>query len=223
MAPTCRAKPPTPRANQNTRRTKLALSEPRTLTSKASLLTPNPSPLRCPSGNKSPSAFAREFADLADVESTVRVVVRLLLAAALGGVLGYQREHVGKAAGLRTHMLVAIGSALFILAPREADADFTATSRVIQGLVAGIGFLGAGTILKRQHHEVEGLTTAASIWTTAAIGMTVALGQGRTAILAAAIAFVILAVLPNSRINGHGAHDHDQPREQPPSPHNRNP
>ena len=94
------------------------------------------------------ATILNEFSDLIEVEYTTRVSVRLLLAAILGGLLGYERETHGKAAGLRTHMLVAIGSALFVLVPELSGAEHDAMSRVIQGVIAGIGFLGAGTILK---------------------------------------------------------------------------
>jgi putative Mg2+ transporter-C (MgtC) family protein len=144
-------------------------------------------------------SLTRNFADLGDVASATRVGLRLVLAAVLGGALGYEREGVGKPAGLRTHILVALGSALFVLAPRESGADEQAVSRVIQGLVAGIGFLGAGSILKYragQNEVVEGLTTAAGIWTTAAIGVTVAMGRGATAVVATLLALFVLHVLP---------------------------
>jgi putative Mg2+ transporter-C (MgtC) family protein len=146
-------------------------------------------------------SLTHNFADLGDVASATRVGLRLVLAAALGGALGYNRERVGKPAGLRTHMLVAIGSALFVLAPRESGADQQAVSRVVQGLVAGIGFLGAGSIIKfREGHNevVEGLTTAASVWTTAAIGVTVAMGRGSTAVVATLLSLFILRVIPNN-------------------------
>src|SRR5215207_7268951 len=113
-------------------------------------------------------AVQGEFSDIPNVGQLVRITLRLLLAAALGGVLGYEREHRGKAAGVRTHMLVALGAALYVLVPHLAgvpDADLT---RVLQGLVTGIGFLGAGTIIKRDaENAVKGLTTAAGIWLTA--------------------------------------------------------
>jgi putative Mg2+ transporter-C (MgtC) family protein len=158
-------------------------------------------------------AILHNFADLGDVATATRVGLRLVLAALLGGVLGYNRERMGKAAGVRTHMLVAIGSALFVIAPREVDNDPQAISRVIQGLVAGIGFLGAGAILKRQREdEIEGLTTAASIWTTAAIGVTVAMGRGSTAVVATVLSLFILRVLP---IFGR---KHNNNSNRPPSP-----
>ena len=107
-----------------------------------------------------------------------RVTLRLLLALALAGLIGYERQRAGKAAGLRTHMLVALGSTLFVLAPLEGGMTIGDAGRVIQGIVAGIGFLGAGAILKRaREDEVSGLTTAASIWFTAAIGTTVGVGH----------------------------------------------
>lgn len=137
-----------------------------------------------------------EFADLGDVSSAVRVAFRLAIAAALGGLLGYERESKGKSAGLRTHMLVALGAAMFVLVPQQMGVDDAALSRVIQGLVAGIGFLGAGAIVKgRPGEEVEGLTTAAAIWMTAAIGMAAGLGREATAVLSAVMALLILTVL----------------------------
>lgn len=92
--------------------------------------------------------LGEEFADLADFEQTARAALRLLLAAALGAVLGYEREQSGKAAGLRTHMLVTLGAALFVMPLQLQSGGADALSRVIQGTVAGIGFLCAGTILK---------------------------------------------------------------------------
>jgi putative Mg2+ transporter-C (MgtC) family protein len=149
------------------------------------------------------SAITEEFVDLPSAAQLARVGVRLLLAAALGGVLGYERERKGKQAGMRTHMMIAVGAGLFALVPQQAGMSEEAMSRVLQGLVAGIGFLGAGPILKMEDRmEVRGLTTAASIWLTAAVGMTAGLGRGATAILATGIALVILAVLPRPDQNG---------------------
>jgi len=138
-----------------------------------------------------------EFSDANDVEDITRILVRLLLAALLGGVLGYEREHSGKAAGLRTHMLVAMGAALFVLVPNQAGMQIDDISRVIQGIVTGIGFLGAGTIIKsRSQADVRGLTTAAGIWTTAAIGVACGLGREFTAVVSTVLAFVVLGLLP---------------------------
>src|SRR5262249_17740617 len=91
-----------------------------------------------------------DFSDLPGVRELTQLLLRLGLAASLGSLLGFQREIVGRAAGLRTHMLVALGSAFFILLPVQAGMDLADLSRVLQGLTTGIGFLGAGTILKRE-------------------------------------------------------------------------
>lgn len=139
-----------------------------------------------------------EFSDVTDVEQLTRLLVRLLLAAVLGGVLGYEREQQGKAAGMRTHMLVAIGAALFVLVPQQAGIAPADISRVIQGVVAGIGFLGAGAIIKQANEgDVKGLTTAAGIWMTAAIGIACGLGRETTALLSTLLALAILALLPH--------------------------
>ena len=143
------------------------------------------------------STVQHEFSDLPDLAGFVRITIRLVIAAILGGILGFEREQKGKAAGLRTHMLVALGSALFVLIPQQVgvpDADLT---RVLQGLIAGIGFLGAGTILKGNGEEqIKGLTTAAGIWMTAAIGVAAGLGRETTAILSTALTLVILYTIP---------------------------
>lgn len=146
--------------------------------------------------NSSWHALVQDFADLSDPARLTHVAVRLLLAALLGGILGYQREKVGKAAGLRTHMLVAVGAALFVLVPQLDGMSLEDLSRVMQGVITGIGFLGAGTILKlAEDREIKGLTTAASIWLTAAIGIAVGLGRLGSALLAGLLALVILEVL----------------------------
>jgi putative Mg2+ transporter-C (MgtC) family protein len=122
--------------------------------------------------------------------------IRLLIAMLLGAVIGLQRERTGKPAGLRTHVLVSLGAALFVLAPLESGMDNDAVSRVIQGLVTGIGFLGAGAILKLQEkREVEGLTTAAGIWMTAAIGLAVGLGRLGLAIMTTILTWITLSLL----------------------------
>lgn len=137
-----------------------------------------------------------DFSDLPSLAQVIRIAIRLLLAALLGGLLGYQREQVGKEAGLRTHMLVALGAAFFVLVPQQAGMSMADLSRVIQGLVAGIGFLGAGAILKMSEEgQIKGLTTAAGIWLTAAIGMAAGMGREASAILGTLLAFAILAFL----------------------------
>lgn len=143
------------------------------------------------------SIAANEFSDIPDVSTLTRIVIRLCLAALLGGILGYDRERKGRSAGVRTHMLVAVGAALFVIGPTQAHMTIEDLSRVLQGIVQGIGFLGAGAILVRASRgRIEGLTTAATIWATAAIGVTAGLGLEATAIISTAIIFVILAVLP---------------------------
>lgn len=137
-----------------------------------------------------------EFSDLADPEAWVRVTLRLLLAALLGGLVGYEREQHRQAAGLRTHILVAVGAALFVLVPKEAGMTTGDLSRVIQGVVAGIGFLGAGAILKSERQaRVKGLTTAAGIWLTAAIGIAAGMGRDMTALVATVLALAVLRPL----------------------------
>ena len=142
--------------------------------------------------------LAAEFSDLPDAGQVTRIVLRLVIAAALGGILGYERERQGKAAGVRTHMLVALGAALFVLVPQQAGVSSADMTRVIQGVVAGVGFLGAGAIIKGGAEEsVKGLTTAAGIWLTAAIGIACGLGRESTAVLSAVLAFAILALVPH--------------------------
>jgi putative Mg2+ transporter-C (MgtC) family protein len=141
--------------------------------------------------------LAAEFSDAADVEQVTRILVRLLLAALLGGILGYEREQQGKAAGIRTHMLVAMGAALFVLVPQQGGMEIADMSRVIQGVVAGIGFLCAGAIIKNKSEEnVQGLTTAAGVWMTAAIGISCGLGRELTAVLSTVLALGVLSLVP---------------------------
>jgi putative Mg2+ transporter-C (MgtC) family protein len=146
--------------------------------------------------------IASEFSDLPDAEQATRVMIRLTLAALLGGLLGIEREQKGKAAGVRTHMLVAMGSAMFVLVSQQAGMITADLSRVIQGVTAGIGFLGAGTIIKghfkglSDEEQVKGLTTAAGIWLTAAIGMAAGMGREATAVLSTLLALGILSLVP---------------------------
>lgn len=138
-----------------------------------------------------------EFSDLPDATTITIISLRLLTAALLGGTLGYERERKARSAGVRTHMLVAVGAALFVLGPLQAGMEIADMSRVIQGVVQGIGFLGAGAIIvRRTQHQVEGLTTAASIWATAGIGVLAGLGLEATAILSTVIVLIILAAVP---------------------------
>lgn len=141
----------------------------------------------------------QEFGGWSDLAVATRIMIRLLMAGLLGFVLGYERESHGKDAGVRTHMLVAMGSAVFVMLPAEIGLDSAGMSRVIQGLVAGVGFLCAGTILKSpagDGHGVEGLTTAAGLWLTSAIGVACGLGREVTALVCTALALAVLGLLP---------------------------
>ncbi|NTZ69970.1 MgtC/SapB family protein [Pseudomonas protegens] len=141
-----------------------------------------------------------EFADIGDARQVTQITLRLLVAALLGGILGFEREHQGKAAGVRTHMLVAMGAALFVLVPSLSGAQADAMSRVLQGVIAGIGFLGAGTILKGREEDqgqhVKGLTTAAGLWMTAAIGVAAGMGREATAVLSTLLALMVFSLMP---------------------------
>jgi putative Mg2+ transporter-C (MgtC) family protein len=141
------------------------------------------------------NTVAAEFSDLGSATEVTQLVVRLLVASFLGGLLGLERELQGKAAGIRTHMLVAASSALIILVPVQMGFEGDALSRVLQGLLAGIGFLCAGAILKLEREEqVHGLTTAASVWMTSAIGIAAGLGREMTALLATLLVLGILSL-----------------------------
>lgn len=143
------------------------------------------------------NTIASEFSDLNDLAEMLVILIRLLLAALLGGLLGLEREQRGKAAGLRTHMLVCMGAALFILIPQQAGISDAEMSRIIQGVITGIGFLCAGTIINgNAEQRASGLTTAAGIWFTAAIGVAVGLGREQTAMLCTLLAWLVLYVVP---------------------------
>ncbi|HEU4770104.1 MAG TPA: MgtC/SapB family protein, partial [Pyrinomonadaceae bacterium] len=114
-------------------------------------------------------------------------------AAALGAILGYEREKAGKPAGLRTHIIVCLGTAIVVLACAGARMDMDGLSRVIQGIVTGIGFIGAGSILKlSEERDIQGLTTAAGLWMTAAIGIACGLGTLGLAIISTALTLIVL-------------------------------
>jgi putative Mg2+ transporter-C (MgtC) family protein len=133
---------------------------------------------------------------LPDVRQTASLVTRMVIAMLLGAVIGAQRESSGKPAGLRTHMLVAMGGALFVLAPLQSGMDLDGMSRVIQGIVTGIGFIGGGAILKLQEQRaIEGLTTAAGIWITAAVGIAAGLGRWGLAVASTILTWVTLSLI----------------------------
>jgi len=130
----------------------------------------------------------------------LEAILRFLVAVALGASIGYQRERAGKAAGMRTHVLVSSGAALFTLVSiygfSGAAVDI---SRVAAGVVVGIGFIGAGVILRGQREEeVAGLTTAATIWITAAIGLAAGAGMYLVSVIVTAIIIGVL-LLPKIR------------------------
>jgi len=157
------------------------------------------------------ATIASEFSDLANLEQLTRTVLRLVLAAFLGGCMGWQRERDGHDAGIRTHMLVAAASALFLLMPAQLGMDDEATSRVLQGLLAGVGFLCAGAILKLPEADrVQGLTTAAGVWMTAAIGVAAGLGQETTAVFGTLLVLAIFLLEGPLRRVGAG-----RPRPEP--------
>ena len=127
-------------------------------------------------------------------QSIWEIAGRLGLATLLGAVIGINREWQGKPAGLRTHALVALGGALFtLIGLLLAPGDSSATSRILQGITAGIGFVGAGVILRRPEiQDVQGLTTAAAIWLVSALGVAVGAGLWRTSLTALAIGLFVL-------------------------------
>jgi putative Mg2+ transporter-C (MgtC) family protein len=128
----------------------------------------------------------------------IRVTIRLVVALLLAAVIGFQREKTHHAAGLRTHLLVALGSALFTLIPLEAGAPIEDVTRVVQGIAAGIGFIGGGVIIKLtdgEQRQVQGLTTAAGIWLTSAIGIAAGLGRLSSALVGIILTWVVLVAL----------------------------
>lgn len=124
-------------------------------------------------------------------------ILRLLLATLLGGLVGWERESEHKPAGLRTHMLVCIGATAFALVSLglpgagQPDTRSADTSRIIAAVITGIGFLGAGTIL-RGRGQVEGLTTAAGLWVVAGIGASVGLGAYAVAVTTTLLTLFVL-------------------------------
>ncbi|HEY9653567.1 MAG TPA: MgtC/SapB family protein [Coleofasciculaceae cyanobacterium] len=130
------------------------------------------------------------------------LIIRLTIALLVGAIIGFEREIKDKPAGLRTHMLVSFGSALFILVPiliSQTNPSADALSRVIQGVTAGIGFLGAGEILRESQPDngrvkVRGLTSAAAIWVSAALGIAAGCGLLLLSLIGAVVTLVVLKV-----------------------------
>jgi len=133
-------------------------------------------------------------------------LIRVIAAVVLGAIVGIERERAGKPAGLRTHMIVSLGTAVVVLACTQVNMGLDGLSRVIQGIVTGIGFVGAGSILKlSEQREIRGLTTAAGLWMTAAIGVAVGLGALGLAVIGTIVTLLVLALehVVDSRLNTH--------------------
>ena len=117
-------------------------------------------------------------------------VLKLVLAVVLGGLIGWERERSHKPAGLRTHMLVCLGSALItIVSVNYFVEDY---ARIVSGIITGIGFIGAGAIIAQGTKGIHGLTTAASLWAVAAIGITIGIGWYLLPVIAAILIMLIL-------------------------------
>lgn len=128
--------------------------------------------------------------------TSIVLMLRLLAAGTLAGLIGWERERGGHQAGLRTHMLVGIGSAMFTVVPVLLGGDALDLANVVKGVAAGVGFLGGGTILKDvERQSVEGLTTAAAIWLVAAIGLAAGAGMYLAATIGTVIALIVLRPL----------------------------
>ena len=125
-----------------------------------------------------------------------QLIIRLLIATILGGLIGLEREYRHKEAGLRTNMLVALGSALAMVISTSFEVD---PARIASGIITGIGFLGGGIIIQSRG-EVHGITTAATIWVVATVGMAAGLGYITAALATTAIALVVLYILGNAKI-----------------------
>lgn len=140
----------------------------------------------------------------------IQISLRLFVALVVGGLVGLQRELTHKPAGLRTHMLLSLGIALIVIAAEESGMSKSDLSRVIQGLVTGIGFLGGGAILKlTAEHEIHGLTTAAGLWLTAAAGAAAGLGRLGLAVVGVCLGLFVLSafVKVEKRLGHHASQD----------------
>ena len=133
------------------------------------------------------------------LELDVQMFLRLLVAVVLGALVGYERERAGKPAGVRTHGMVSLGAALFAVVSLHGFGGTGDPARVAAQIVTGIGFLGAGAIL-HQRSNVHGLTTAASLWVTAAIGLAVGVGMVFMSLATAVLVFLLLRFGPRPRL-----------------------
>jgi len=130
-----------------------------------------------------------------DRDRLIVVLLRVFAAVLLGAIVGIERERAGKPAGVRTHMLVSLGTAVVVIACQDVGMGLDGLSRVIQGIVTGIGFIGAGTILKlNEQREIQGLTTAAGLWMTAAIGVAAGLGILGVAVIGTLVTVLVLVL-----------------------------
>ncbi|WP_128548277.1 MgtC/SapB family protein [Larkinella soli] len=144
---------------------------------------------------------------LPSTRQLVQVVIRLLAATLLGAAIGFERKKARKPGGVRTHALVCLGTTVLVLSCWQVGMELEDISRVLQGIITGIGFLGGGTILKlSQEKDIQGLTSAASVWMTAAIGLSVGLGAIGIALLSTGLALLILTLTGRfeNRSPGHG-------------------
>ena len=127
----------------------------------------------------------------------IELAVRLIIAGALGIIVGYERERAGKPAGIRTLALVSIGAALFTIVSAWAFGSAADASRMAAGVVTGIGFIGGGVMLRSQN-TILGVATAASIWSTAAIGVATGAGMYIIAVVATLLVFGVLRFVPSN-------------------------
>jgi putative Mg2+ transporter-C (MgtC) family protein len=135
----------------------------------------------------------------------LNLIFRVGLSVAVGGLIGFERQWTGnnRSAGVRTHMVISLGATLFILLPLQIPQDYSsanALSRTIQGVATGVGFIGAGLILQQSHRsKVKGLTSAATIWATAALGTAVGLGLWQLAIVGTAAMLIVLSGVKHAK------------------------
>src|SRR5689334_17700286 len=140
----------------------------------------------------------------------VQISLRLFVALLVGGLVGFQRELTHKPAGLRTHMLLSLGIALILITAEQSGMSKSDLSRVVQGLVTGVGFLGGGAILKlTAEHEIHGLTTAAGLWLTAAAGAAAGLGHLGLAVIGVCLGIFVLSafVTVEKKLGHHASQD----------------
>lgn len=166
--------------------------------------------------------FSELTQSIPSTQHMLRISLRLFIALLIGGLVGIQRELTHKPAGLRTHMLLALGTALIVITGEEAGMSKSDLSRVVQGLVTGIGFLGGGAILKlTAEHEIHGLTTAAGIWMTATASAAAGLGQLALALVGVCLGLLVLAafVKVEKHLGNRASHDatNRAPPDKPPS------